>query len=262
MVAAVRLRSAVALLGGFPVLAGAGKTSLLRTCAGLLPVVAGSAHVLGCDLTVDRRAVRRRVGMLGHANALYDDLTVEDNVRFAVRAAGGAVGAVEPALVRLGLAGRLRTVAAGRLSAGQRRRTALAALVARAPELWLLDEPHAGLDAEHRDLLDELIRAAAREGAAVLIASHEADRASALADRILVMAGGQVLPTTPAVAAAAAPAPDDVPATAAAAAPALVPAPPATVAAPCVVVAPTVSPAPQALDSATLFPALDAAHVA
>jgi ABC-type multidrug transport system ATPase subunit len=210
MVAAVRLRSAVALLGGFPVLAGAdldldhgevallqgangaGKTSLLRTCAGLLAVVAGSAQVLGCDLTVDRRAVRRRVGLLGHASALYDDLTVEDNVRFAVRAAGVSLTAVEPALVRLGLGGRLRAVSVGRLSAGQRRRTALAALVARAPELWLLDEPHAGLDAEHRDLLDDLIRTAARGGAAILIASHEAERASALADRTLTMAGGQV----------------------------------------------------------------------
>jgi heme ABC exporter ATP-binding subunit CcmA len=238
---------------------GAGKTSLLRTCAGLLPVVAGTAHVLGCDLTVDRRAVRRRVGMLGHANALYDDLTVEDNVRFAVRAAGGAVAAVEPALVRLGLAGRLRTVAAGRLSAGQRRRTALAALVARAPELWLLDEPHAGLDAEHRDLLDELIRAAVGEGAAVLIASHEAERACALADRTLVMAGGQVLPPT-AVPAAAAPA--GVPATPAGTPPALVPAPPVTAAPPSLVVAPPVPPAPEALDAAPLFPALDAAHVA
>ncbi|MDQ1429077.1 MAG: type transport system ATP-binding protein [Acidimicrobiaceae bacterium] len=246
MVAAVRLRSAVALLGGFPVLAGAdldlergqvallqgangaGKTSLLRTCAGLLPVVAGTAHVLGCDLTVDRRAVRRRVGMLGHANALYDDLTVEDNVRFAVRAAGGAVGAVEPALVRLGLAGRLRSVAAGRLSAGQRRRTALAALVARAPELWLLDEPHAGLDAEHRDLLDELIRSAARGGAAVLIASHEAERASAVADHTIVMAGGQVLP--------------------------------ASTAAP--LVAPAAASAADARDTAPFFPARDAAHVA
>jgi heme ABC exporter ATP-binding subunit CcmA len=247
MVAAVRLRSAVALLGGFPVLAGAdldlergqvallqgangaGKTSLLRTCAGLLPVVAGTAHVLGCDLTVDRRAVRRRVGMLGHANALYDDLTVEDNVRFAVRSAGGAVAAVEPALARLGLAGRLRSVAAGRLSAGQRRRTALAALVARSPELWLLDEPHAGLDAEHRDLLDELIRGAAGEGAAVLIASHEAQRASALADRTLVMAGGQVLTTATA---------------------------------PSLVAAPHAVPAPEARDAAPFFPALDPAHVA
>jgi heme ABC exporter ATP-binding subunit CcmA len=215
MAPAVRLRSAVALLGGFPVLAGAdlevqpgevvllqgangaGKTSLLRTCAGLLAVVSGRAEVLGCDLTVDRRAVRRRIGLLGHATALYDDLTVEDNVRFAVRAARGPAGAVEPALARLGLDGRLRSVAAGQLSAGQRRRTALAVLVARQPELWLLDEPHAGLDAEHRDLLDDLIRHAVAGGAAVVLASHERDRASALADRTVTMAGGQVLPARP-----------------------------------------------------------------
>ena len=57
---------------------GAGTTSLLRACAGLLTIVAGSATVLGHDLTVaaDRRALRRRVGLLGHATALYDDLTV------------------------------------------------------------------------------------------------------------------------------------------------------------------------------------------
>jgi heme ABC exporter ATP-binding subunit CcmA len=210
MVAAVRLRSAVVLLGGFPVLAGAdldvdhgqvvllqgangaGKTSLLRTCAGLLPLVSGTAQVLGADLTRDRRSVRRRIGLLGHATTLYDDLTVEDNVVFAVRAAGGSRRAVDPALARLGLAGRLQRVPVARLSAGQRRRTALAALVARGPELWLLDEPHAGLDAEHRDLLDQLIRDVVAGGAAVVLASHERERASALADRVLTMAGGQV----------------------------------------------------------------------
>jgi heme ABC exporter ATP-binding subunit CcmA len=213
MALAVRLRSAVALLGGFPVLAGAdldvhpgevvllqgangaGKTSLLRTCAGLLVVVSGTAEVLGCDLTLDRRAVRRRVGLMGHATSLYDDLTVEDNVRFGVRAAGGDAAAIEPALVRLGLGGRLRSVPVGRLSAGQRRRTGLAILVARRPELWLLDEPHAGLDAEHRDLLDDLIRDAVAEGAAVVMASHERDRASALAHRTLTMAGGTIVPS-------------------------------------------------------------------
>ena len=61
------------------------------------------------------------------------------------------------ALERLGLTGRLRTTPAGRLSAGQRRRVALAALLARRPALWLLDEPHAGLDAAARALLGELI---------------------------------------------------------------------------------------------------------
>jgi heme ABC exporter ATP-binding subunit CcmA len=209
MALAIRFRSAVALLGGFPVLAGVdldvgegdvvllqgangtGKTSLLRACAGLLPIVSGSADVLGFDLLADRRGVRRHVGLLGHATSLYDDLTVEDNVRFAVRASGGSRSAVGPALDRLGLSGRLRTVAVSRLSAGQRRRTALAVVVARQPRLWLLDEPHAGLDAEHRDLLDELVRDATGKGATVVMASHEHERAVALAGRIVVMAGGQ-----------------------------------------------------------------------
>jgi heme ABC exporter ATP-binding subunit CcmA len=204
----IRLRSAVALVGRFPVLAGvdldvgaseivllqgangAGKTSILRACAGLLRVVAGEAVVLGCDLTADPKPVRRRVGLLGHAGALYDDLSVEDNLRFAVRASGGSVRAVGPALERLGLTGRLMRAQVGTLSAGQRRRAAIAVLVARGPELWLLDEPHAGLDAEHRDLLDLLIREAVAEGATVVLASHEQDRAHAIADRIVTVAGG------------------------------------------------------------------------
>lgn len=217
MAVAIRLRGAVALLGRFPALAGvdldvapgevllvqgsngAGKTSLLRACAGLLPIVAGEATVLSVDLRKDRRAIRRHVGLLGHATGLYDDLTVADNVRFAVRAAGADVDGIEPALRRFELDGRLRSTAAGRLSAGQRRRTALAALVARGPSLWLLDEPHAGLDAAGRDLLDAAVRHAAAGGTTVVFASHEADRAEALATRSATLAGGVVVePAAPA----------------------------------------------------------------
>ena len=204
-------RSAVALVGRFPVLAGvdlevaagevvalagpngAGKTSLLRACAGLLPVVAGEARVLGEDLTSNPRAVRRRVGMLGHSTFLYDDLSVADNVRFAVRAARGSLAKVDPAMERLGLTGRLPGTPVSALSAGQRRRAALAVLVARDPELWLLDEPHAGLDAEHREVLDATIREAAAAGATVLLASHEHDRVSALAARRVTLAGGATI---------------------------------------------------------------------
>src|SRR5688572_3075291 len=168
MAPAVRLSRAVVLLGRFPALAGAdllvergeivhlsgpngaGKSTLLRACAGLLRITEGEAEVLGHDLRRDRRVLRRQVGLLGHAGFLYDELTVEDNVRFAVRAAGVADAGrrTADALTRLGLDGRLRDVPVARLSAGQRRRTSLAVLVARAPELWLLDEPHAGIDAE------------------------------------------------------------------------------------------------------------------
>ena len=209
MAQAINVRDAVVLVGRFPALAGvdldaaegeivllqgpngAGKTTLLRTCAGLLPVVSGEARVLGHDLRRDRRAVRRHVGLLTHGGHLYEDLTVEENVSFAARAAGVAESP-SATLARLGLDGRLRDVTVARLSAGQRRRAAIAALVARRPALWLLDEPHAGLDAEGREALDHLVREAAGDGATVVLASHEADGPAALAMRTVAMAGGQV----------------------------------------------------------------------
>ena len=209
-VAVVDLRGVVAVQGGFPVLAGAdlavsrgeivllrgpngaGKTSLLRMCAGLLPVERGAARVLGHDLSVDRLAVRRRVGLLGHANGLYADLTVADNVGFWGATVGASADEVDASLRRMGLADRLRDVRVGALSAGQRRRTALACLVARRAELWLLDEPHAGLDAAGRDDLDSTLRDAAGAGATVIVASHELERAGALATRTVEVIGGVV----------------------------------------------------------------------
>jgi heme ABC exporter ATP-binding subunit CcmA len=206
----VHLADVVAVMGGFPVLAGAdltvqrgeivllrgpngaGKTSLLRLCAGLLPVERGAATVLGCDLTLDRTAVRNRVGLLGHANGLYADLTVADNVQFWGATVGASRDEIAASLARMGLDGRLSDLPVSRLSAGQRRRTALACLVARRAELWLLDEPHAGLDAAGRDELDSTLREAAASGATVMVASHELERAGALANRVVEVVGGQV----------------------------------------------------------------------
>jgi len=212
---AVRFRGAVCLLGRFPALAGvdldvapgelvlvqgpngAGKTTVLRACAGLVPVVEGEASVLGVDLRTDPRAVRHRVGLLGHAGGLYDDLTVADNVAFWARAGRSRDADVRAAMARLGLDGRLADVPVARLSAGQRRRTALAVLVARRPELWLLDEPHAALDQEGRDLVDSLMADAVAAGATVLFASHELDRAAAVAHRTVTIAGGTALAAVP-----------------------------------------------------------------
>jgi heme ABC exporter ATP-binding subunit CcmA len=206
----VQLAGVVAVVGGFPVLAGAdltvqrgeilllrgpngaGKTSLLRLCAGLLPVERGVATVLGHDLTVSRTAVRAFVGMLGHSNGLYADLTVTDNVRFWGATVGATDDEVAASLARMGLANRLADVPVSKLSAGQRRRTALACLVARRAQLWLLDEPHAGLDASGRDELDATLREAASAGATVMVASHELERAGALATRVVELGGGLV----------------------------------------------------------------------
>jgi heme ABC exporter ATP-binding subunit CcmA len=209
----VVLTDVVAVLGDFPALAGAtlsvdrgeivllrgpngaGKTTLLRLCAGLVSLTRGSGSVAGYDLTIDREAVRRRVGLLGHQNGLYRDLTVRENVNFWGSTVGASAGEIEAAMDRLGVGGRLVDVSVGKLSAGQRRRTALACLVARRAELWLLDEPHAGLDAAARDELDHTLRQAARAGATIVVASHELDRAGALATRTVEVVAGQIRET-------------------------------------------------------------------
>jgi heme ABC exporter ATP-binding subunit CcmA len=215
LASAVRLHEAVALAGRFPLLAGAslevtegevvhlrgpngaGKTSLLKVLAGLLEVHAGEAEVLGRDLTADRRAVRREVGMLGHESFLYEELTVEENLRFAVRATGGEARAIVPALSRLGLDRRMAGTLIAKCSAGQRRRASLAVLVARGARLWLLDEPHAGLDEQGRDLVDELFAQSREQGRTIVFASHERARAEVLADRTVHLAGGRVIEDAP-----------------------------------------------------------------
>jgi ABC-2 type transport system ATP-binding protein len=203
----VRLRSVVCLLGRFPALAGvdldvhegeivllsgpngAGKTTLLRLIAGLVPLRSGEAEVFGSDLAVDRRSARRQLALVGHETFCYDDLTVRENLRFIARASGTRT---EPdaTIERLGL-GAVADLTHRRLSAGQRRRLAIGTALVRDPRLMLLDEPHAGLDAEGRAVLHEIVAAAPAEGRTVVLASHELDLARALATREVRVDSGQ-----------------------------------------------------------------------
>jgi heme exporter protein A len=170
---------------------GAGKTTLLRLVAGLLPLRAGEAEVLGVDLARDRRAHRRSVALVGHETFCYDDLTVAENLRFAARAVGRSAADADAALERVGLQ-RTAKVVHGRLSQGQRRRLALGVALARAPRLLLLDEPHAGLDEQGRAVLEDVVRSAPGEGRTVLLASHELDLARQIATREVRIVGGRV----------------------------------------------------------------------
>lgn len=207
----VDVRDAVVLLGSFPALAeatltiergelvvvqganGAGKTTLLRLCAGLLPLARGSARVMGHDVDRNRAAVRANVGFLGHANGLYLDLTAGENLSFWSHVVGASRTEVAAAAHRMGLSERLLSTQVGRLSAGQKRRTALAVMAVRRATLWLLDEPHAGLDATGRDEIDALLRDAVAAGATVVVASHELERSASLATRRIEVVGGRII---------------------------------------------------------------------
>lgn len=205
---AVSLRSATAILGRFPALAGvdldievgetvlvsgpngAGKSTLLRLLAGLVPLSTGEGRVFGNDLMLERRAFRHDVAYLGHETLCYDDLTTAENLRFHARAAGKSAGVVDDVLERVGL-GRLRGRCLRLLSAGQQRRLALGVVIVRDAPLLLLDEPHAGLDASGRVLLDHVVTSAGADGRTVLMASHELDQARAVTGREVTMIGGQ-----------------------------------------------------------------------
>jgi heme ABC exporter ATP-binding subunit CcmA len=199
----------VCLLGRFPALAGAdlevergeilllagpngaGKTTLLRLLAGLIPLYSGAAEVQGVDLARDRRAARRHLALVGHETFCYDDLTVAENLRFLARASGRSADGADAVIERVGL----RPVVGlthRKLSAGQRRRLALGAALVRDPELLLLDEPHAGLDVDGREVLHEIVAAAPAEGRTVLMASHELELARALATREVRVDAGRV----------------------------------------------------------------------
>ena len=95
--------------------------------------------------------------------------------------------------MRMGL-GALGARRVSTMSAGQRRRVALAGLVVRRADLWLLDEPHTSLDERGRDELDAVLSEAASSGATIVLASHEVDRARRLSSRAVTVTGGRIVP--------------------------------------------------------------------
>ncbi len=151
---------------------GAGKSSLLRAIAGLLPLAEGRIVV-----TPEGGRVGELSHYVGHADALKPSLTVYENLAFwaALLATGAAAGApetrIETALARVGLA-RIADLPAAYLSAGQKRRAALARLLAVHRPLWLLDEPATALDAASQKALAAMMKAHLDEGGLIIAATH------------------------------------------------------------------------------------------
>jgi heme exporter protein A len=151
---------------------GAGKTSLLRMIAGFLTPAAGTIALASADLVVDEAEERaRRIGWLGHHDAAKLQLSPREVLTFFARLYGGD-GDIAAALEAIGLT-RVADLPCQYLSAGQKKRLALARLKLSGRPLWLLDEPLASLDAEGKKRAGEIIAAHALYGGIAIAATHE-----------------------------------------------------------------------------------------
>ncbi len=152
---------------------GAGKTTLLRAVCGLVPLESGRVLWQGRDVTVDPAAFHAQLDYLGHDNGLKADLSATENLRCSVRLRRSVTPQqVASALALTGVpdtgSAQLRY-----LSAGQRRRVALARLLLTGAALWILDEPGSNLDPRGQELLAGLLSQHLSGGGAAIVATHQ-----------------------------------------------------------------------------------------
>ena len=172
---------------------GSGKTTTIRMLCGLLVPDAGSGTCVGLDVIRETPAIRRQVGYMTQKFSLYEDLTVFENLDLiaGIYAMPNRKAAVRDIVERMGLADRQHQLA-GQLSGGWKQRLALAACVFHRPQLLLLDEPTAGVDAKARRDFWDLIHDMAADGLTVLVSTHYMDEAERCS-RIVYLSQGRIV---------------------------------------------------------------------
>jgi ABC-2 type transport system ATP-binding protein len=174
---------------------GSGKTTTIRMLCGLVKPTSGEADVVGIDVVRSPEVVRRRIGYMSQRYGLYDDLTVDENLRF-YSAVYGLVGRdrearLETHLKNLGLVSRAKQLAGG-LSGGWKQRLALACATAHQPDLLFLDEPTAGVDPAARRLFWQTIYELAKNGTTILVTTHYMDEAERC-ERLAFLSRGHLI---------------------------------------------------------------------
>jgi len=174
---------------------GAGKSTTIRMLCGILDPTSGEGTVVGFDIRRDPERVKERIGYMTQRFSLYEDLTVEENLKFYAGIYGVPLSRLKKrvgeVLERTGLGAR-RGQLAGTLSGGWKQRVALASATIHEPPLLFLDEPTAGVDPVSRREFWEQIHALSHEGTTVLLTTHYMDEAERC-HRLAFIFGGSVL---------------------------------------------------------------------
>ena len=169
---------------------GSGKTTLIRLLIGLLKPTSGAVTVL--SRSIPDKGVLTQVGYMTQASALYDELTVRENVAFFAEMCGGASrGRVDDVLALVDLQDRAGSLVRT-LSGGMKQRASLACALVHRPRLLLLDEPTVGIDPQLRAIFWSYFRRLADEGATLIVSSHVMDEAERC-DRLGFMRQGKLL---------------------------------------------------------------------
>lgn len=177
---------------------GGGKTTLLRCIAGLIPFEEGQVLVDGIDVAAQPEEARRHMGMVFQSSALFDSMTVAENVLFGVRRLHAARRKEEAELLQrclsaVGLEGSEKKLPA-ELSGGMRKRVGMARVLALRPSVILFDEPTTGLDPVTTYTIDELIHGL-RDTFSVtaILVSHDLNSVLRTADRVAFLHGGSLV---------------------------------------------------------------------
>jgi ABC-2 type transport system ATP-binding protein len=179
---------------------GAGKSTTIRMLCGLLASSAGTAEVAGIDINENPEGVKRRIGYMSQRFSLYDDLTVEENIRFF----GGVYGLSKGELAAgvketaglAGLSGREKSLTR-ELAGGWKQRLALGCAILHRPDIVFLDEPTGGTDPLSRRLFWDIINELAERGTTVLVTTHYLDEAEYCNELVLMHAGRIVAQGSP-----------------------------------------------------------------
>ncbi|MEQ1821701.1 MAG: ATP-binding cassette domain-containing protein [Fimbriimonadaceae bacterium] len=183
----------VAIMGS----SGGGKTTLLKCVSGLLTPTSGSVIVSGIDVTKDPESARLHMGLVFQSAALFDFMTVAENILFGVRrrfklGRDDAKQVVKDSLERVGL-GDIGDQFPGELSGGMRKRVGIARALALKPKVILYDEPTTGLDPVTAYTIDaEIAELRSELGVTSLVVTHDVTAVFRLADRVAFLDSGKL----------------------------------------------------------------------